>query len=48
MDLLIRAALSSVIVGVAVFIILFRPVDRRARDWAFGAIGLILGYWLRP
>jgi len=48
MDLWIRAVLSGVVLGVAVFIILYRPSDRRARDWAFAVIGLILGYWLRP
>jgi len=29
---------------VALYIILFRPTDRKARKWAFGVVGAILGY----
>lgn len=42
-----RAAISSTVLVVASFVILFRPADRKARDWAFTAVGLLLGYWLR-
>lgn len=42
-----KAALSLAVVAVSFYIILNRPEDRKARDWAFGAVGLILGYWLR-
>jgi hypothetical protein len=40
-------AVSIVVLSVALYVVLFRADDRKARDWAFGAIGLILGYWLK-
>jgi hypothetical protein len=40
-------AVSTVVLSVALYVVLFKADDRKARDWAFGAIGLILGYWLK-
>ena len=47
MDAWMKAVLSLGIVLAALYIVLFKSEDRKARDWAFGAIGLILGYWLK-
>lgn len=47
MDAWMKPALSLAVVAVSFFIILKRRDDRNARDWAFGVIGLILGYWLK-
>jgi hypothetical protein len=42
-----KAGISGAVLVVSFFIILFRKEDQEARKWAFGAIGFILGYWLR-
>lgn len=47
MDTWMKATLSVSVVLVSFYIILTRQEDRKARDWAFGVVGLILGYWLR-
>jgi hypothetical protein len=38
---------SGTVLGVCLFIVLFRQDDPEARKWAFGAVGFILGYWLK-
>ena len=48
MDDWIRAALSLGVAALAAYVILFRPKDFKAREWAFGVLGLLLGYWLAP
>jgi hypothetical protein len=47
MDTLMKMALSGYVIANALYIILHKTRDQRARAWAFGVIGLILGYWLR-
>lgn len=42
-----KYVVSGAVLAVCFFVVLFRQEDRKAREWAFGAIGLILGYWLR-
>lgn len=42
-----KHVVSGAVLVVCFFVVLFRRDDRKAREWAFGAIGLILGYWLR-
>jgi hypothetical protein len=39
--------ISTLVLFVSFYIILFRPEDRKGRDWAFAVVGLILGYWLK-
>lgn len=39
--------LSLAVVGVSLFIILARPEDEAARQWAVGAIAFVLGYYFR-
>lgn len=48
MDFWVRAALTLAVATLAAFIIVFRPKDHKAREWAFGVLGLLLGYWLAP
>lgn len=47
MDLVWKALFSGVVLLPALFVIVKRPDDPDARKWAFGAVGFILGYWLR-
>lgn len=39
----IRAALTFGVAALAAYVILFRPRDHKAREWAFGTLGLMLG-----
>jgi hypothetical protein len=44
---------SSIVVSIAVlaaglYIILSKGYEADSQKWAFGAVGTILGYWLRP
>jgi hypothetical protein len=39
--------ISWVVLAFCFYIIRFRPDDQEARKFAFGAVGFILGYWLR-
>ena len=48
MDLWTRVVLSLGVAALAGYVILFRPKDHQAREWAFGVLGLLLGYWLAP
>jgi len=42
----VRVVLSLVVVLAALYIILSRRFPEASEKWAFGTIGLILGYWL--
>jgi hypothetical protein len=47
MDLWMKAVLSLAIVTVSLYVILTRPEDEAARQWAVGSVGFILGYWFK-
>jgi hypothetical protein len=47
-EIWVRTFLSFGVAALAGFVILFRPKDDKAREWAFGVLGLLLGYWLAP
>jgi len=47
MDSWLKAILSLTIVAVSVYIILFRAHDEAARQWAVGAIALVMSHWLK-
>lgn len=47
MDPWIRAILTLTLAAVSVFIILARPKDRQAREYAMWLLGALMGYWLR-
>jgi len=45
--MLTRIAVSVVVLFVAVFVILNNSYPDSHLKWAFGTVGLILGYWLK-
>ena len=46
-ELGVRIVLSLVVLAAALFVILSKRYDGDQQQWAFGAIGTILGYWLK-
>ena len=46
LQLCIAAAISLIVLGGALFVILSNNYDDATEKWAFGAVGIILGYWL--
>lgn len=45
--LLIRIGLSVVVLGASLLVILSQKFSEDVSKWAFGMVGLIVGYWLR-
>jgi len=45
--LFVRIGLSVVVLGASLFIILSQKFSSDSSKWAFGMIGLVVGYWLR-
>ena len=45
--LFVRIGLSVVVLGVSLFIVLSQKFSSDYAKWAFGMIGLVVGYWLR-
>jgi hypothetical protein len=39
---------SIAVLGAGLYIILSKEYETDSQKWAFGAVGTILGYWLRP
>ena len=39
---------SLVVLGGAMYVILSQKYDSGTQKWAFGAIGSIVGFWLKP
>ena len=44
---LMRVVVSLLVLAAALFIILSKQYDGDQQKWAFGAIGTVLGYWLK-
>ena len=44
---IVRATISGIILVAALFIILKGTHPDASQEWAYGAIGLIVGYWLK-
>jgi hypothetical protein len=42
-----RTVLSLVVVGAALYVILFKPDAPDDHKWAYSAITFVLGFWLR-
>lgn len=42
-----QPVVSLSVIGVSLYIILFRQEDEAARQWAVGAIAFVMGYYLR-
>ena len=45
--LVMQVVLSLVVVASALYVILFKPDAPEDHKWAYGAIALVLGFWLR-
>ena len=39
-------AVSFIVLFASLYVIIFTPENGRACEWAYGSVGLILGYWL--
>lgn len=42
-----RIAVSIIVLGVAIYVILSQRFPDDFSKWAFGVVGVIIGYWLR-
>jgi hypothetical protein len=42
-----QVGLSLVVIGAALYVILFKPDAPEDHKWAYGAVALVLGFWLR-
>ena len=45
-DKIMQVIISLVVLGAALYVILSGKYKDDVQKWAFGAIGLIIGYWL--
>jgi uncharacterized membrane protein len=42
-----KVLVSVVILIAALFVILSKNYDAKAKHWAYGMVGLIMGFWLK-
>jgi len=42
-----QVGLSLVVLAAALYVILFKPDAPEDHKWAYGAVALVLGFWLR-
>ena len=42
-----RIGLSAIVLAAALFVILSNDFSADHNKWAFGLVGLVMGYWLR-
>lgn len=41
--------ISIVVLFAALYVVIFQPdADESQKNWAFGALGTLLGFWLKP
>jgi xanthine/uracil permease len=45
---IMMVAVSLLVLGSSLFIILSGQYDNESQKWAFGVVGMIVGFWLRP
>ena len=45
--LLIRISISVIVLAVSLYVILSQRFPDDYNKWAFGMVGLVVGYWLR-
>ena len=46
--LVMQVLVSATILGCAFYIVLSHGYDAQDKHWAYGALGTILGYWMKP
>ncbi len=44
---LVRVTISLIVLVAALFVVLSASYDDSFNKWAFGIIGVVVGYWLR-
>jgi hypothetical protein len=42
-----QVAVSAIVLAAALALMFFRSEDKEAQKWAFGTVGIILGFWLK-
>lgn len=47
-SLVMPIIISLAILGCALYVVLSKNYAGESEKWAFGAIGTVVGYWLRP
>jgi hypothetical protein len=45
--LIVQAAMTIIFVGACIYVIVSKRFGPAERNWAFGTLGTILGFWLR-
>jgi hypothetical protein len=46
--LLMQAVVSLAVLGASLFIILTHGFSPDSKRWAYGTVGMVVGYWLKP
>ena len=46
-EILLQVTVSLAVAAVGLHIILSGDFDPKTKEWAFGSVGTVLGYWLR-
>ncbi len=46
MKLIAQLAITVILLGAALYVILSKRYPSAIQEWAFGVIGVVLGYWL--
>jgi hypothetical protein len=46
--LMMQAIVSLAILGAALFILLTHGFGPDSKRWAYGSVGMVVGYWLKP
>jgi hypothetical protein len=46
--LLMQAIVSLAVLGASFFIILTHGFSPDGKRWAYGSVGMVVGYWLKP
>jgi hypothetical protein len=44
----VSVGVSVIVMGVSLFVILSKQYSDEYVKWAFGVVGIIMGYWLAP
>jgi hypothetical protein len=47
-DAAMQAALSAILLVAGVFVILSKDYGTTDKHWAYGTVGTLVGFWLRP
>jgi hypothetical protein len=45
---IMMVVVSVLVLGSSLFIILSKQYDSESQKWAFGVVGMIVGFWLKP